>query len=114
MPSLGPEQQISVGFEKDRVGSDPVFSLDIRWWFYIWIPGGKLRNQDARLGVEDHGFTFARGGRTHSEEDAQHEIEKAQREAEREVEYWRGQPSHALGPNGELIPLGELAPELPA
>lgn len=113
MPTAGPEEQISVGFEKDRLGGAPG-ALDIRWWFYIWVPGYKLRNRQARLGVSDNGFAFARGGRTHSGEHASQLIAEAEAEAQREIEYWRGQPSHSLGPNGELIPLDEMRPELPA
>lgn len=112
MPTVPAEpEQVSVGFEQDRLGGAPE-DRNVRWWFYIWVPGEKLRNQKARLGVEDNGFTFARGGRTHSEERAAQLIALAQAEAEREIAYWRGQPSHALGPAGELIPLRQL-PELP-
>lgn len=106
-----PEEQISVGFEADRLGGPPD-ALDVRWWFYVFVPGEKLRNQQARKGVQDYGFAFARGGRCRGAKEAQAHIAEAQREAESEIEYWRGQPSHALGPSGELIPLNQL-PELP-
>lgn len=111
VPTAGPEEQLNVGFEKDRLGGWPG-ELNVRWWVYLWVPGHKLRNSRARLGVEDNGFTFARGGRTHSEEHAGQLIREAQTEAEREMSYWRGQPSHALGPSGELVPLGAVAPEI--
>lgn len=111
MSPVSAAEQVSVGFEQDRLGGAPG-SLNVRWWFYVWVPGEKLRNQKARLGVEDNGFAFARGGRCRSEQEAQQLIEQAQGEAALEISYWRGQPSHALGANGELIPLTQL-PELP-
>jgi hypothetical protein len=104
---------VEMGYERDRVGGAPG-SLDIRWWLYLEVPGEKLRNQKARLGVMDNGFRFARGGRAATAEEAEMALAAAYVEAQREVEYWRGQPSHALGAGGELIPLGEtIRPELP-
>ena len=104
------------GFERDRIGDS--YSNDpghvIRWWFYVWIPGARLRNQSPRLGVVDRGFRFARGGRSRTADDAGAMLRLAHEEARREAVYWRGQPSHALGAAGELIPLDEVLPELRA
>jgi hypothetical protein len=99
------------GYERDRLSSG-ANSLDYRWWLYASVPGSKLRPQRPRLGVPDHGFRFARGGRADSEEHAKRLLSAALREADREVDHWRGQPSHALGRGGELVPLIPTALEL--
>ena len=109
------EPQIEVGYERDRFGPPSAWShLTIRWWLFLFVPGEKLRNQRARQGVVDRGFRFARGGRAATEEEARRLLSAAHSEAQREVDFWRGQPSHALAPNGDLVPLDELLPELPA
>jgi len=100
------------GYERDRVETGHG-SLNVRWWLYVFIPGEKLRNQRARLGVVDRGFHFARGGRASEPTDAEYQIRAAYDQARSEAEFWRGQPSHALGASGELIPLDEMLPELP-
>lgn len=102
-----------MGYERDRLNG-VAGEAEIRWWLYLEVPGEELRNQQARLGVADPGFRFARGGRATTTREAEEALRDALAEAGREVEFWRGQPSHALGPDGELIPLGELRPELPS
>lgn len=104
------EPIIEAGFERDQFG----LGLAIRWWLFLFVPGDRLRNQRARQGVADRGFHFARGGRVSTEEEARRLLSEAHIAAEREVIYWRGQPSHALGGAGELIPLDEVLPELRA
>lgn len=104
-----PAEQLEVGYERDRLGSA---GLMIRWWFFAYVPDARGRPQRPRLGVPGNGFRFARGGRVETESEAEAAIAGAQAEAQRELVFWRGQPSHALGVRGELIPLG--APELPA
>ena len=102
------------GFERDRVGPAGRDHLVVRWWIFLYTPGLNLRNQRARLGVVDRGFHFARGGRTATEEEARRLLSEAHTDATREAEYWRGQPSHMLGPAGQLVPLDEVVPELTA
>lgn len=104
--------EVDHGYERDRL--DGRRGLPIRWWLYVALDGAEGRPQRPRLGVVDHGFRFARGGRVRTDDAAQAALRAAYEEANRELGFWRGQPSHRLGPNGELIPLGELAPELPA
>ena len=99
------EPEMQVGYERDTFGSHPAGAF--RWWLYVLVPGS--RNQAARRGVIDRGFRFARGGRAYTEDDARREIARAQGTAEREMSYWNAQPSHALGPHGELIALDEVA-----
>lgn len=102
------------GYERDRIGPNGRGNLVIRWWMFLSVPGARLRNQRPRQGVVDRGFRFARGGRVATEEEAATLLEQARHDAQREVQYWRGQPSHALGPAGELIPLDAIIPELTA
>lgn len=105
-------QVVASGYEFDRHPEQSA-GIGIRWWVYVFIPGEKLRNQRARLGVPDRGFHFARGGRAWSAEQAQDRIREAYEVAQHEARIWTGQPSHSLGPNGELIPVDDL-PELTA
>lgn len=97
------------GYERDRLAGP---GLVVRWWFFAHVTGEEGRPQRPRLGVPDDGFRFARGGRTATPEEAEMAITDARIEAAAELEVWRGQPSHALGPGGRLVPLGQL--ELPA
>jgi len=97
------------GYERDRLHG---FELEIRWWLFVQIDGPHARPQRPRLGVVDRGFRFARGGRVSTAEEAENALRDAHAEARREIEFWAGQPTHALGPLGELIPLDELVPEL--
>lgn len=100
---------VEQGFERDRLSTR---GLDLRWWLFVHLDGEDGRPQRPRKGVEDNGFTFARGGRARSEEEARRALEDARAEAVTELGYWRGQPSHALGDRGELVALG--LQELPA
>jgi hypothetical protein len=105
------DKQIEAGYERDRItGGD----FEIRWWFFLSIPGEKLRNQRARRGVVDRGFRFARGGRVGTPEEATAMLTAAAQDAEIEAAYWRRQPSHALGSSGELLPLDEVRLGLPS
>lgn len=101
---------IESGYELDRFSG--VFC--VRWWLFLFVPGGEGRPQRPRLGVTDHGFRFARGGRVGTPEEAQEALRDAYAVAEREFGFWRGQPSHALGRAGELVPLDAVLPKLPA
>jgi hypothetical protein len=87
---------------------------DVRWWLFIHIEGERARPQRPRRGVVDRGFRFARGGCVASDESARSALEIARDEAREEWARWQHQPSHALGPRGELIPLDEVIPELVA
>lgn len=106
-PVAADDSQVDSGYEYDRhpeqAGPD-----GIRWWVFMFVPGYLLRNQKARLGVTDRGFRFARGGRASTPEEAERLIADAYAEARREASHWTGQPSHALGPGGELIPLDSV------
>lgn len=86
----------------------------MRWWFYVFIPGSLARSREARQGVADHGFRFARGGLAPSVPEAEAQIARSRELARAEIRDWQHQPSHMLGPNGDLIPLGEVVPELTA
>lgn len=97
------------GFERDRLDEH---GLVIRWWLFVHVDGEDGRPQEPRRGVSDDGFLFARGGRAATDDDAREALEQAAREAQAEYGFWRGQPSHALGALGDLIPLGHT--ELPA
>lgn len=105
------ESVYETGFEKDRL--NPGMGETIRWWVYIFVPGAAMRNQRARLGVIDRGFHFARGGRATDADEAESLIMEAVEVAQHEARFWTGQPSHALGPAGQLIPLDEVIGELP-
>jgi hypothetical protein len=97
---------IEVGYELDALaGRDRV-----RWWVFLEISGG--RYQPARHGVVDRGWRFARGGRADTPEQANEMIELARRDAQDEYVRWTHQPSHALGPDGSLIPLDDVPLEL--
>jgi hypothetical protein len=105
-------EAVDSGYEFDR-HPEQAGPLGIRWWVYIFIPGEKLRNQRPRLGVIDRGFRFARGGRAGSSEEAERLIAEAYEVAAHEARHWKGQPSHELGPAGQLVPLDEVT-DLPA
>lgn len=105
---------VESGYELDRLGPSGRDHLVCRWWLYLHVPGDRLRHQAARRGVLDRGFRFARGGRAATVEEAQAHLARAADEARHEAELWRRQPSHRLGPSGELIPLDEILPGLPA
>lgn len=93
---------IEVGYERDSFSpGDP-----IRWWVFVAVQG--RRNQRARQGVIDRGFHFARGGRCAEPYQAESLIRQAREQAESELHRWEHQPSHALGPGGELIALDEV------
>lgn len=98
--------QVESGYEADRLRTTRAGAY--RWWLYVQIEGKHLRDQRARKGVVDHGFRFARGGRTYTVADAIAAIREAERQAVAECRSWQGQPSHALGPRGELIPLDRV------
>lgn len=101
---------IQQGWEHDRY---PGLSRgdQIRWWLYIELTPGIGRPAAPRQGVIDRGFHFARGGRCETEDDARWQLIRAREAAEREWRFWQHQPSHMLGPAGELIPLDEVLPE---
>lgn len=101
---------IEAGYERVSFTST---ALPIRWWVFLQVDGAQLRNQEARQGVVDRGFRFARGGMAVNANQARAEIGYARDEAEVELAEWQHQPSHALGPVGELIPLDEVRLELP-
>lgn len=96
------------GYERDSLSGH----LSIRWWFYLHAP--VARPQRPRLGVEDNGFRFARGGRCSTAGQAEYEIARARMEANQDWQRWTRQPSHRLSPTGELIPLGPVAGVLEA
>lgn len=98
---------VEAGYEKDSLTRT---HLAIRWWCYLHIKNA--RNQEARRGVPDDGFRFARGGRCSTPREAQNLIRRAQDDARTEWETWIHQPSHVLGRRGELIPVNELPLEL--
>jgi hypothetical protein len=102
---------IASGYERDRLDGAP---LSIRWWLYLEDEDGRARPQAPRKGVVDRGFHFARGGRVDTPDEAEAAVEQAYREALYELDVWRHQPSHALGPGGQLIPLDHVVthPEL--
>ena len=89
------------GYEADRLTGQPDA---YRWWIYLHIPSG--RPQEPRRGVPDAGFRFARGGRATSPQEAAYRLDLARGEANAEWAFWTHQPSHLLGPDGSLIPLG--------
>lgn len=93
------------GYELDRLHG---LRFPVRWWFFAHVPGDRVRNQRARRGVVDNGFRFARGGRCESPDVARVLLREAHHDAEGELRLWRGQPSHALSPAGDLIPLGPV------
>lgn len=97
------DQVIEMGYERDALGGRP---LSVRWWIYLNIPG--RRDQGARRGVVDRGFRFARGGRTNTIDEAEEALIRARADASRELQLWGHQPSHALGPGGQLVPLDEV------
>lgn len=98
---------IEIGYERIRLaGSDP----DVRWWLFIHLEEG--RPARPRLGVVDRGFRFARGGCVVTDDEARAALELAREAARAEWTRWQHQPSHALGPRGELVPLDEVIPEL--
>lgn len=97
---------IRSGYERDRLDAAP---LSIRWWLYLEDEEGRARNQQARKGVVDRGFHFARGGRVNTEQEADECLRLALIAAQAELVSWQHQPSHALGPGGQLIPLDEVA-----
>lgn len=99
-----------IGFEADQIDGRP--GEAVRWWLYVHLDGEDGRPQRPRKGVADQGFHFARGGRAATAKQAELMLEEATGQAETEYWLWRGQPSHMLGRNGELIPLGEALPEL--
>jgi hypothetical protein len=103
--------QLEYGFERDRLYAGAGV---VRWWVYVFVPGAEGRPQGPRKGVLDRGFKFARGGRVATNAEAEDALREAFAEGRAEIHFWRGQPSHALGPNGELIPLDALLPELPS
>lgn len=107
MPPNPPPVEIDAGYERDRLTGG---GLAIRWWIFLSLENA--RPQRPRQGVVDRGFRFARGGRVATEEQANEALYLARGEADRELVYWRGQPSHALGPHGELIPLDAIREEL--
>jgi len=82
----------------------------VRWWLYLEVSEG--RNQQARQGVVDRGFRFARGGRANTPQEAEYKLMVAREEANVEWRLWTHQPSHMLGARGELIPLGEVPLQL--
>lgn len=92
----------------ERVTLSP--SRGVRWWAFLSLPGERLRRQGPRRNVIDRGFHFARGGWADTPEQALDLIATASEEARVELELWRHQPSHALDPAGNLIPLDEDAP----
>lgn len=96
---------LEMGVEKDRL-DERVSGW--RWWFYLHVPDAEGRPQDPRQGVQGNGFSFARGGRAPDRHSADLRLRRAWDDAEREFRLWQKQPSHALGPNGELVPLGEV------
>lgn len=100
---------VEVGYERLRVGG---IAPDVRWWLFIYLEN--TRPQGPRRGVVDRGFRFARGGACSSEDEARRALERARSEARAEWARWTHQPSHLLGPGGELVPLDEVVPELMA
>jgi len=100
---------IEIGYERIRLDGS---AHDVRWWLFIHLEEG--RPQRPRRGVIDRGFRFARGGCVATDDDARAALELARDEARSEWSRWQHQPSHALGANGELIPLDEVIPELTA
>lgn len=104
-------RDIDYGYEFDRLGAG-FDGLVVRWWLVVRLDGEDGRRQRPRLGVVDRGFRFARGGRVRTAQEAEDALHDARGQAEREADYWRGQPSHALGSAGELVPLGEVVAEL--
>jgi hypothetical protein len=105
--------EVQQGFEADRVMlGDDHERHDVRWWLYLHVTGDDARRQASRLGVADAGFRFARGGRARSFDDAAGELDAARHEALRDLQGWRGQPSHMLNASGGLVPLDEVRAEL--
>lgn len=95
-----------IGMEIDSFGA----ATDrVRWWVYLEVLNA--RPQGPRRGVPDRGFRFARGGRAGTTEEAMEAILDATATSERELARWRHQPSHALGPDGRLVPLEDPAPD---
>lgn len=98
---------IESGFEADRLRpSNRAGSY--RWWLYVQVEGEQLRDQRARKGVADNGFRFARGGRAYTPEECRFWIGQAELDAVAECQMWMRQPSHLLGPAGQLIPLDQV------
>lgn len=85
-----------------------------RWWVQIVsvlpaTPPGSPRP------LPEGEFLFGRGGRATSEAECRGEISAALHIAKTEIEEMiRFRPTHALGPDGELIPLTPATPELEA
>jgi hypothetical protein len=97
---------VEVGYERVRLGR----RHPVRWWVYLFVAQGRRRAP--RRGVVDRGFRFARGGLATDEAEAREEIRLAREQAAREWRYWTHQPSHMLGPGGELVPLDEVLLEI--
>jgi hypothetical protein len=100
------------GYERDSLSARSDVGGSIRWWFFVCVPGRRFRQ--ARRGVIDRGFRFARGGRVETAEQAEQAVRAARDVAEWEIRIWNHQPSHRLGPAGELIPLDVVLPEIEA
>lgn len=104
---------IEQGWERDSLHRTADGQPPIRWWLYVFLEPGTGRRSKPRRGVVDRGFRFARGGRVWHEADAQAALARAARDVHNEWVLWSHQPSHALGPRGELIPLDEVASGFP-
>lgn len=109
---VGAQDDFDFGWEADRVGRDAAGLPPIRWW--LFARALNARPQGPRKGVVDRGFRFARGGRAATEAAATAAIQAAVAEGVRELEVWKRQPSHALGPGGALLPLDEVREPAPA